>query len=78
MRNYRIEFELSAPLSEYRYLSFKLAALRAEQLTDGIWLVSTDETVTALTANLSVLLRAGDRVRVVSADTSDPKSFNPK
>jgi hypothetical protein len=78
MRNLRIEFELSAPLNEYRYLSFKLATLRAQKLADGAWLVSTDETADELTAELADLLRSGDRLQVVSSDASDSGSLDPK
>jgi hypothetical protein len=74
MHNYLIAFELSAPLAEYKYLSFKLAALHGKQLIDGTWQVFTDASAADLTAELTDLLRAGDRLRIVSS--ADPESLN--
>ncbi|HEY1759256.1 MAG TPA: hypothetical protein VGG72_28040 [Bryobacteraceae bacterium] len=74
MHSYMIAFELSAPIGEYMYLLFQLTALHGVQLADGTWRVFTDKTPAELTSTLTDLLRAGDRLRIVSTD--DPGSLN--
>jgi hypothetical protein len=41
-----------------------LLALRANQLDDGAWEVSTENTASELKADLTTLLRFGDRVQI--------------
>jgi hypothetical protein len=79
MHDYLITFELSAPLDQYRYLSFKLTALRAQRTGENAWLVSLDEdTASILTADLTALLRDNDRLRIVRVDGGDSGSFDSK
>ena len=77
MHEYLITFELSAPLDQYRYLSLKLAVLRAQAVEHNVWRVSVDEdTASDLTADLSALLRDNDRLRIVRVDGSESGSLN--
>jgi hypothetical protein len=74
MHDYLITFELSAPLDQYPYLSFKLATLRAQPIEHNTWRVSVDEDAASeLTADLSALLRDNDRLSIVSTGPLNPK-----
>ena len=79
MHDYLIAFDLlDQPRDDYKYLWFKLTSLRARQLLDNVFVVSTEDTAVELNAELRSLLRENDRLLVIGISATDSGSFNLK